>query len=196
MARLREAISQGEKQTVLSNLDQLEAAHQKAIQDWAATGATGPPPVRDEAKFTAARTNLQKAETSVLDAKTAWQTFQAKFEALAKDLETVGGQTTDLIHQIQLQEAETLFQALDDAETHSANLRAQILGLAIALNTATAYRENFALIGKVNNLRTRLETFPPEPTDAQCRASRQSWEKFGQTLRTDPNATYKEGATQ
>jgi Skp family chaperone for outer membrane proteins len=191
---LRNVINNPANQSPKAALDALEAAYQNRYQDWLTNGATGPPPVRDETKFATAENAVRKAETRMADATTANQTLQAKFQTLAEDLQTVGSTTTDLIQQIQLEESNRLFQNLSDTEARRASIRAQILALAMVLGPALARNnsDNGRLIGAVNNLRVRLETFPPEPTDSQCQTARQAWNKFEQSLRTDPQATYKE----
>jgi len=192
MTRLREIISKAGIDPA-TELAALEAEHQHAVQSWISNGAQNASPKRDEAKFSAVRDRLREAEASVEDTKLGLDSLQNKFQKLATDLRIARIITTELIQKIQLEEVDSLFRSLADAENLRAALRAKILGLTIVLSAFTARNpDDIGLIRSVNNLQNRLGEFPLEPTELQCQAARQDWDKFANTLRKNPQAEFND----
>jgi chromosome segregation ATPase len=167
-----------------ADLDALELDHKAKVTSWAANGAEGNSPKRDETKFSEAKARLEVIETDVADSQLALSTLDGQFQDLATALRAEGDNTNNIIIQIELAEANRLLDRLDAIETERQSLRAQLMGLVMVLGRLTANNPN--LNKDLENLRNRLSMLPPDPTDVQCQTARLNWQHFERDLRSDP----------
>jgi hypothetical protein len=172
--------------TAQAALDELEKSHAETVRQWAASGASGAPPTRDDWAVAEAQAALHKAETAARAAEDGMGVIRSQLEPHLAARAANGTKIGALVRQIVMEAAAKILDEITELERERAMRRARVAGLMHSLYLQ-GLRNDTEATNLATQLRNRLAADVKDTTDEECRAASSIWADFSARLRADPH---------